>query len=204
MTVGPHHREQRQQPQFPAGFQNGDEEPGHEERDQRRPVHAELGGDGGGSQRGHQAIIEISRAARGYQSSEAAKTGQQQSLEKHDSREAGRAVDRIHNHLRQPFVREVEVAYLLLARVHRLTQIGGERERIGDGQGTVLNDVLAGFEMPPEIGIGDFGGEQAGQAKRGQQQNRHSQPVGLGDQGAGGAVTTASRRWPFLELLFTR
>jgi hypothetical protein len=76
--------------------------------------------------------------------------------------EAG-GVGEMEHDLRQPFVGEVEIADLFLPGIRGGPEIRGVRERIGNRQLVLLPDVLAGFEMPPRVGVARFGSEPSDQ-----------------------------------------
>ena len=71
------------------------------------------------------------------------------------------------------------MADLLLARIRRLAQVGGVRERIGNRQSPGVEDVLPGFEVPPGVVAGHLGGKHADQAERRQREDNvgESRPV---------------------------
>ena len=64
----------------------------------------------------------------------------------------------------------------------RLSGIGGRRERrregegIGNGKAVLCDDIAPGGEVPPRIGVGQFGGEQAEEKERSQPDERRNQP----------------------------
>jgi hypothetical protein len=59
------------------------------------------------------------------------------------------------------------MAHLLLARISRLAEVGGVGERIGHWKGVRMENVFAGFEVPPGIEVGNLGGEKTDEEKRG-------------------------------------
>ena len=56
---------------------------------------------------------------------------------------------------------EVETPHGILARVSGGSASGGESERIGNRQTVLTGNKAAGSQVPPGVGIGELGGEQA-------------------------------------------
>jgi len=54
-------------------------------------------------------------------------------------------------------VREIEVAHTRLTGIRRRIQGGTKGKRIRNRKRVALDDILTGLQMPPKIGIGDFG-----------------------------------------------
>ena len=100
--------------------------------------------------------------------------------DQHDASEAGGAIDGVEDHLRQPLVREVEVARAGFAGIGVARAGGGPGERVGDGKRVLLRDVLAGV--------------------RGATRNRNRRlparrdPASAGRRGKSGARASASTR----------
>ena len=117
---------------------------------------------------------------------------QQERLPQHHRAEAAGAVYQVPDGLRQPFMGEVESARGGLIGGYGRGRSGGIGKRIGRGQTVVGNDVLAGFEVPPEIGVGDLGGEKAYQQHGGKRQQCGKEPLGRKRRGRVGPVQTSS------------
>ena len=163
VAIRPDQKERRQQPQPASIFQNRDGRGEQQKGDQVRPVEREPYGHGGGCAGRPQRSIESPTAPPCHQADQSAHRGEQQRAKQHHAAKARDAPDDIEERLRQPLVRQVEVAGDGLAGIRFARAGGSEREGIGHGQRVLLRDVLPGLEMPPEVGVGDFGREQAKQ-----------------------------------------
>src|SRR5439155_3442775 len=62
---------------------------------------------------------------------------------------------------------------------------GGVSEGIGDRQGVMLDDVLTGLEVPPEVGVGGGSREEAEQAGSRESDGCDLQPAGWRSQRRG-------------------
>ena len=107
-----------------------------------------------GREGSHNPRMETFREPRREQSGQRTNNRQNQRSHEDDRRETRETVSHKEKRLRQPFVRQIEMLHLIFAV---------ERSRVGkgvwNGQRTMLDNVLAGFEMPPEVGVRNFSGE---------------------------------------------
>ena len=175
MTIGPQQFERRKGPQESIGIEDADEQSRHEEGKQSRAIGREIDSERSSGESGTDAEVEVG-AARGQEPGQSTEGGQQRRADQDDPRETSRPIDAIKERLRQPLVREIEMADAGLARIGGRIQGGAEGEWIGNWKGVALNDILAGLQMPPEIGVGDFGAEEADQYNGGQQSGQNRQP----------------------------
>ena len=175
MTVCPYGKQGRQQPQTAAEFENGhrhrEQQPGEKIRTvQREPLrHA------GGRQCGGDRSVNAAAPAERNQPGECAKRGQRDRPGRHDRRASAHLPDGVEDHLRQPLVRQVEPARPRFSRINVMRRGGGPRKRVGEGKCVLLHDVLAGAQVPPEIGIVHFSREEPEQQNCRQCQQQRAQ-----------------------------
>ena len=136
----------------------------------------EIDGERGGGQRGGDPPQPGIGTAPGHPAGARAQNREQQRLPQDHRAEAAGAVDQVPDRLRQPFVSEVEAAGGGLIGGDRRGGGRGVGERIGRGQAMLGNDVLAGLQVPPEIGVDDFGAEQPQQQQRGEREQSGREP----------------------------
>src|SRR5450432_2013005 len=74
---------------------------------------------------------------------------------------------------------QVEMPHPLLARIGRSCAAGGGvGEGIGNRQPALLNQILPGLQVPPEIRVRRLRGEQPKKAERSEREGGDLQPVG--------------------------
>ena len=74
-------------------------------------------------------------------------------------------------------MRQVEAAGDLLARISRRRAGGGVGERIGHRKAMLSDNEAAGGQMPPRVGISQFGGEKAGEQNGRERNEQHREPA---------------------------
>ena len=122
----------------------------------------------------------------------AQKVVRQQGAEEHHCGESAGGVDQVQDDLRQPLVLHVEIAGGFLAGINGLAHVRGPTEGIGDGELVILDDVSAGAQVKPGVGITRRGGEHGEERQCGEGQNDRAQPCGCrlreGRRDRGGAA----------------
>ena len=160
MAVGPNDEQRRQQPQRAAEFEDGHGRGEQQPGEKIGTVEGEGLRHGGGRECGGERSIEAGAPAPRKQSDQPAERGQRDGSRRHDGRDAAGAPHGVEDDLRQPFVGQVELARAGFAGIGVARAGGGPGKRVGDGKRMLLHDVLAGEEVPPEIGIVDFPREE--------------------------------------------
>lgn len=184
--IGPEEEHGREKPHVAAVFENGEGGGGEEEGEQERTVGDVAVGDGGGGNGGGDGPIKAVRAAEGDEAGERADADEHEGAEGDEAGEAAGGVGEIEDDLGEPLMGEVEVADHGLVGVGRAGVFGGEGEGVGVGEMAGLEDVLAGFEVPPGVAIGDFGAEPDEEERGGEEDDGGLEPRGDDERGRGG------------------
>ena len=121
--------------------------------DEIRTIECEWDGHSGSRTGRRQRPVEASAPPPCDEPDKSAEARQQQGAEHDYPCETAGAPDCIEQHLRQPLVGQVEPACDRFARVSFTRSRSGERKWIGHGEGVMLRNILACFQVPPEIGV---------------------------------------------------
>lgn len=156
VAIGPNQEQRWKQPQPPARFQNHNGQREEQISEELRPVEREWNRDGSRGEAGHRRAVQHARTPPRHQAGETAERCQQQRAQPHHTGKTGGAISGVEERLCQPLVSQVEVPHRTFARIRQRRRGGGIGERIGYRQRARLHDVLAGTQMPPEIGIANL------------------------------------------------
>jgi hypothetical protein len=161
VAVGPDEKQRRQKPEPAAILEDRDGGGQQQKGDEVRTVEGERDGHAGRRAGRRQRAVKTAAAPPRHQAGEGAESRQQEGAQQHHAGKPGGAPDQIEQHLGQPFVGQVEMPRDGLAGIGLAGAGGGEGEGIGRWEPVILYDVLAGPEVPPEIGVVNLGREPA-------------------------------------------
>ena len=202
VQVGPQQKNRGQRPHVTAAFEDRHRHREQNERHQERAALLKIDRDRAGGHCRADRAQKASIAPPDHQTDQPAEYDQQQRARKHQPGETGGRVNQIHDDLRQPFVRQVEVAGLGFAGVGA-GEIAGVAERVGDGERVGFERVAAGHQVEPDVGVGDLAGEPGEQQQRGEYDEGGLQPAAAGAGDGAGAAGLAGWRMggPAADLL---
>jgi len=197
VAVPPDQEQWREQPQAAARFHDRDGEREEEIGEELRPIEREGHRDGGSGETGDPCAMKAAGATPGPAGGQSAERGQQQGAQQHDRGKPAQPVRAVEKQLRQPLVGKVEMPHDVFAGVSEGSGGGGVSKWIGNGQRVRAGDVLAGFEVPPEIGIANFGRQQAHTeygGEHGQERGEIARRLGGGRNGRRVSALPAANR----------
>ncbi len=177
MAVRPHQHQCGQPPDTAGVFPYSDKQRDEDVAQDAGPVVGELDEQAGGGKRGGDSPEPRPGPLARYQARKATEHGQQQPLPQHDRTQSAGSFNQIPDRLRQPLMREVEAARSGFPGVGGFHLRGRVRERIGYRQTMLGDDVAAGRQMPPCVGVAKLGGETAHQENAGERDQRGHKPL---------------------------
>ncbi len=194
VAIGPEDEDRDERPHPAAAFQNRHGDGQQNKGDEEGPALLEVDGHRAGGQRAGEAAIEAGGAPPHHQPHERAEGEEEEGPQEDQSGEAGGRVDDVHEDLRQPLMRQVEVACLGFVRVGGAVQIAGVGEGVGHGERAGFESVAARHQVKPDIGVAHFAGKPGKKQNRGEREQERMQPCGRGGWDRRGGFGTSGAR----------